>query len=426
MFENRAYWARALPVLILGIFLMYFYSGLQNDHLNVLKDYYMKLGWSATAATNPVTLGAFAVVLVYFLFGTLMLKYSVTRVLVPMVVILGISCIGLGLSGTNLLLYSIFLFLIRLFVAPLQMGAYMLCTNWFIKLRGRALGLITIGCPLFTATAVAGMTYTTNNFGIMATYVGVGLLVLVLALLVAVFIKSSPEECDLYPDGADCEVETSTGEILSIPFRELAGNTGFWLLIVSFGILQFCIVGIMAFYTTRLAAVGTDPVIYMTWLSVAALLGLPISLILGYIDDKFGTVIATMALCVTFLVGIISLLIMTANDISLIIIAALGIAGMTGGTPNLHPSITAYVFGRDRYQAANRWIMAIQGIPMAIAIFFMAIILDKTGSLDLAYKIMIWLVGIAIVCLIMIGKKPDYDRSNQQEACRPDVASANG
>jgi MFS family permease len=348
-------------------------------------------------------------VVAYFVIGTLLIKYGVVKVLVPSIVILGLACIGIAVSGTNLLLYSISLFLVRLFVAPLQMSAYMLCTNWFVKFRGRALGLITIGAPLFTASGIAGMSYITNNYGLSTTYIGIGMVVLTLALFTALFIKSTPEEHGLFPDGSDSQIETSTGEINSIPFRELARNSGFWLLIVSFGILQFVIVAIMAFYTDRMSAVGTDPVIYFTWLSVAALMGLPISLLLGYIDDRFGTVVATVTLCLTFLVAIISLLFMTANNGALIAIAAIGIAGMTGGTPNLHPSITVYVFGRDSYQAANRWIMAIQSIPMALAITFMAVIVDTTGSLDLAYKIMLILVAISIICLLIIGRKPDYD-----------------
>jgi MFS family permease len=363
--------------------------------------------------TNPVAVAGFVIVAAYFAIGTLLIKYGVVKVLIPSIVILGLACIGIAISGTNLLLYSISLFLVRLFVTPLQMSAFMLCTNWFIKYRGRALGLITIGAPLFTATGIAGMAYITNRFGLFATYTGVGVIILALALFTALVIKSRPEECGLYSDGSDCEVETSAGAIKTIPFGELARNSGFWLLIISFGILQFVIVAIMAFYTDRMTAVGTDPVIYFVWLSVAAIMGLPISLLLGYIDDKFGTVIAAITLCVTFLVAIISLLLMTANNIPLIAIAAIGIAGMTGGTPNLHPSITVYVFGRDQYQAANRWIMAIQSIPMALAITFMALIMDQTGSLDLAYEIMLWLVAISVICLIIIGRKPDYDHGRK-------------
>ena len=202
------------------------------------------------------------------------------------------------------------------------------------------------------------------------------------------------------------------GEIQSIPFKELASNSGSWLLIISFGILQACIVGAIAFYIPRLAAVGTEQSVYLFWLSAAAVMGLPISLILGMIDDKFGTVIASIVLCALFVLAFVSLLMMTANNVPLIILAALGLAGMMGGTPNLHPSITTYVFGKDRYQAANRWIMSIQGLMMAGAIYFMSYIQDVTGSLDLAYKIMLWLIGIAVVCLIIIGRKPDFDRQS--------------
>jgi MFS family permease len=396
--------------LILGIFLMYFYSGLQNDHVAAITPYFLELGWKATTITDPATVGTFVVAFVYFLIGTLMLKYGVTKVLVPSIVLLGLACAGFSMAGDSFLMYTIFLFFIRLFVAPLQMGAYMLCTNWFVNLRGRALGLITIGCPLFTATGIPGIRIGVTKAGFAPTYIIISVLVFILAVLVTLFVKSSPEDCGLYPDGSDREIETSSGEIKSIPLREVFANIDSWLLTISFGILQFCIVAVIAFYPQRLIMVGTKESIYLTWLAIAAVAGTPISFILGMIDDKFGTVIASLALCITFFIGLISLLVMTANNIPLLFLAAMGIAGMTGGTPNLHPSITTYVWGRDRYQAANRWIMAIQAFMMALALRFMAMILDITGSLDLAYKIMLWLVGIAIVCLAIIGRKPDYDR----------------
>lgn len=418
MFENRAYWKRALPVWILGVFLMYFYSGLQNDHLNVLTTYYTNLGWSALSITNPVTYATIVVIFATILVGTLMIRFNVTKVLIPAIVLLALSCVGLAFSGMNKVMFSVFLFLIRLLVLVLQMGAYMLCTNWFVKLRGRALGIITIGCPLFTATGIASLSWGVNNFGLTHTYVGVGLVVLLLGILVAVFIKSSPEDVGQYPDGSDCEIASSSGEIQSIPLSEVLSNAGSWWLIISFGILQFCIVAMMAFYVPRLDWTGTDPTIYYFWLAVAAILGMPISFILGVIDDKFGTVIASIVLSLTFLMALFALLFMEKNSTPLIITAAIGLAGVTGGTPNLHPSITTYVWGRDKYQAANRWIMAIQAIMMAGALPFMSYIMDShQGNLDLAYKIMVGLVIIAIISLLIIGRKPDYDRGTASQEC---------
>lgn len=415
MFQNPAFSRRAIPILILGIFMMYFYSGLQNDHLNVLTSYYQNLGWSATTITNPVTFAGFVVILATALIGTLLIKYGVTKVVVPSTVILGLATIGLAFSGTNLLLYSISLFLVRLLVVPLQMGAFQLCTNWFVDFRGRALGLITIGNPLCTATLIALLTAGVANLGFTTTYTIVGMVVLVLALLIGIFIKSTPEECGLYPDGASFPPHTAE-ETRTMTLKEVFANTGSYLLIISFGFLQFCIVAIMAFFLPRMNMVGTDITITLTWLSIAAVCAMPVSYILGWIDDKFGTVTACLVLCVTYLVALVALLKMTANNIPLLALAAFGIAGVTGGTPNLHPSITAYVYGRKNYQAANRWIMAIQAVIMAFAIYFMSSILDATGSLDLAYEIMIGMVIVAAVALLLIGRKPDFDRGFPRRA----------
>ena len=416
MVSKRAYWSKAAPVLILGIFMMYFYAGLQNDHLNALTEYYRGLGWNVTTITNPVTWGAFVVIPATVLVGALMIRFGVVRIVAPSIVVLALASMGLAFSGTNLILYSISLFFVRLMVLPLQMGAFMLCTNWFVELRGRALGFITIGCPLFTATGIFGMTVGIGTYGFTATYTVVGGILVVLALLVGLFVKSTPEQCGLYPDGADSPPVTSTGEIQSLSFREVFLNRGSWLLIISFGLLQFCIVAIMAFYVPRLEAVGTEPKIYLLWLTISAFLGMPISIVLGIIDDKFGTVVASLVLCGLFVAAIVSLLVMTANNVPLIMLAAIGIAGITGGTPNLHPSITTYVWGRDKYQAANRWIMAIQAIMMAFSIYYMSAILDATGSLDLAYKIMLGFIAIAAVCLVIIGRKPDFDRGRADGA----------
>jgi K+-transporting ATPase A subunit len=55
--------------------------------------------------------------------------------------------------------------------------------------------------------------------------------------------------------------------------------------------------------------------------------------------------------------------------------------------------------------------MSIQAIILAFAIMFMATILDMTGSLDLAYQIMIGLMIVVVITVLMLGRTPDYDRA---------------
>ncbi len=412
MDKNPAFRKKSFPVLFFGILMMYFFSGLQTDHLNVLTPYYTKLGWSATAITNPVTFACFVVIPATLLVGTLFLRYGVIKVVVPSTFIVGISVMALAFSGENQLAYDVSLFSVRLFILPLQMGGFMLCTNWFIKARGRALGLVTLGSPLCTASFIFFLTKGVSSLGFGKTYCLVGSSVLLLALGIGLFVKSSPEELGLNPDGAlDCQITCAVAVNSKMSCKEVLGHKEAWFLIVSYGFLQFCISGIMSFYVVRLNMTGTAPSLYFFWLSIAAILGIPVSILFGFLDDTFGTIIASLVLCCTFFLSLTGLLLMGPNNKLLLIATAIGIAGVTGGTPTLHPSITSYVYGRARYQAANRWIMTIQAGIMAFAIFFMASILDATGSLVFAYKIMIGLVLIAMICLIIIGRKPDYDRS---------------
>jgi MFS transporter, OFA family, oxalate/formate antiporter len=411
MEKNASFQKRSIPMLILGVFLMYFYSGLQADHLNVLTPYYQKLGWLATTITNPVTWAGFVVIPATLLVGTLLLKFGIPKVVVPSAVIVGISTICLAFSGQNVVAYSISLFCMRLFILPFQMGTFMLCTNWFIKSRGRALGMVVTGSPLCTATFIALLTIGVNGIGLPKTYLITGIIILVLAALVAATIRTSPEDVGLYPDGASDAPEHEAVEP-GMSFKEVFSNGDAWLLVFSLGLLQFCITSIMPFFVVRMNMTGSTPALFLAFLSAAAIGGLFASNFFGFLDDKIGTVKACLALCAAYLLAIFGLLFMGKNTIPALIVAAVGIAGITGGTGTLHPSITAYVYGRKKYQAANRWIMTVQAVIMAFGIYFMSTILDKTGSLNLAYKIMVVLVVIAVICLLFIGRKPDFDRQN--------------
>jgi Na+/melibiose symporter-like transporter len=188
------------------------------------------------------------------------------------------------------------------------------------------------------------------------------------------------------------------------------------MLVFSLGLYQFVICCIMPFFVVRMNMTGSTPPLFLAFLSAAAIGGIFSSNFFGFLDDKFGTVKASLALGVAYLCAICGLLFMTKDNIPLLVVTAIGIAGMSGGTGTLHPSITTYVYGRKLYQAANRWIMTVQSIIMAFAIYFMSAIMDKTGSLALAYEIMIILIVIAFVCLFVIGRKPDYDRSRAEQS----------
>ncbi len=411
MFNNNpAFRKKALPMLIICVFLFYFYCGLYNDQLNVLTPYFLAKGWSSSSVTLPFTIGSYVVIVLYPLMGIWMAKFGIKKILLPCMVIIAITMALMGVVSENPTLYLIDLTIFRIATCGMHASAFLYCSNWFIYGRGRALGIVTAGAPLATATLIRMLTYGTNTVGIQTTYIVVAIAILVLAAVIGFALKDKPEAYSLLPDGKDSIPDEQEGEE-NMTIKQVLSDKMAWPTIISYGLLGFMIVGVMAFYTVRMDMSGTSPGIYLTWLSIAALLGIPMSYLLGWIDDKIGTTKATILLCIFgYILPIICLIVMPANNIGVIALCAFGMATMTGGEPTLQASMTAYVFGRKRYNGANRWMLSLQAIIMAFALPVVSGILDKTGSLQGAYILMLVFTVIAMVCTVIIGRRPDYDR----------------
>lgn len=426
MFKNKKFMKWSLPLLLLDVLYMFFYSGLQNDHINVITPYFLNKGWTATQINNPITVAGYAVIIFYLICGTAMIKFGPVKFMTPCIIVLGLATAGVGLSEgmDKYMLYFVCLFLVRMLVVPLQMGGFMLCSNWFIKYRGRALGLVTIGSPLFSIVGISTLTKMTNSMGIKTAYMLTGGIVLVMGILTMMLVKDTPESVGLYPDGSDTPA-TDENESEEISLKELLSGKQAWQLIISYGLLQFIIVAMMAFMIVRYTFVfgenGLGPV--YTWLAIGAALGIPMSYLLGWVDDKVGSIKASLLLCFLYLFAVIPLTIVKPDSsVALICTWAFGVACMTGGMPTMHPAITSYVYGRKKYQGANKWIMTIQAVIMAFAIPYMVYFIGAAtanGAPDYtkmtpAYVGMLVMVVIAFFTILSMWNIPDANLADRE------------
>jgi len=59
MAANKKFLNKAYIFSVLGVIMMFFYSGFQNDHLNILRPVALDVfGFNETAADMPVTIAA--------------------------------------------------------------------------------------------------------------------------------------------------------------------------------------------------------------------------------------------------------------------------------------------------------------------------------------------------------------------------------
>jgi MFS family permease len=460
MLKNKKFGRYAISFCILGIVFMFFYSGLQNDQINIIQTF---SAWNNTATQMPITVGNFVCIALTFVYGTCFIKYGVRKTLIPCIILSALGCVGIAAAGGlactsgievaaaatsevgNYTLYAISLFVIRCTCMCFQMSGFQLAASWFIRYRGRVLGIVTLGSPLFSVIGTSVMTsFIQKNLGgdYRPFYIGICVILVIIAVLTGVLLRDMPEDVGLYPDGTDTapkseanedEVHLTVGQVLSMPKS--------WMLICNFGAFQFVINACMSsmaawfisLYLNNADVVATGSMAgaveslgaatlwvgqAVNWLSVGAILGIPMSFIFGVIDDKVGTPVASMILGITEFLPVIGLASQAKTvaatgscNVPMLVLWGFGVACMTGGVPTMHPASMSFVFGRREYQSANRVIMAIQLVPSAFAATLTQWMIGKVGTG--AWVMVACVVAFGIITTIPMMKMKDANAEDR-------------
>ncbi|MFV0441582.1 MAG: MFS transporter [Lachnospirales bacterium] len=420
MFKNKAFARQAIIFMVLGVMYFFTFSGLQTDHMNILTPYLLEhRGWTDLQITNPATLASIIATFVYILAGTAFTKLGLKRVFIACLLIMGVSTAGIALAGDNYMMYAISLFTLRLFVVPMQFGAYSLCANWFIKYRGRVMGIITIGSPLFSIAGIGILTALVASLGLNA-YLVISVFLALLAFLTFFGPASKPEDMGLFPDGSETAPISEVDDIEEVSFKEFITDIKAWKIMAVFGTLQFIIICMMTYMAVRYISLSTPdqvPNLFVShalkWLSIGAACGIPMSFVLGWVDDKLGTIRAAIVLTFLYLFAVVPLMIMPVGGSEVLMaIWAFGVACMTGGMPTLDPCITSYVYGRKKSIAINKWRFAVQSIPSAFALTFMGYF-NQTGRLTMAYVVLLCLLIIPFVVLLSMRDMKDANEADR-------------
>lgn len=301
MFEKNAskeYKRFAFGIIVVGFFAMYFSSCLVTDALNILQPAFIaKFGWTYSDISLPITIGGYALIVISFLYSTIMIKNG-TRLFGT--ISFAATAIGTFLVGISYNLpdsaYMVFfagIFITKLATYGIQMLCFQLCATWFNKSRGRVLGIVTIAAPLNSATSTTLLTLGQNALGFQFTYFIVGAILVAATVLTFIFAVTTPEEkgltVDGLLDGVKKEENTVTRQKPRLTMKDILTNPNTWRLTITFGIFSGTIGPVMGFFISRMNEVNVATPTALTILTFASLLGIVLSYVYGWIDDKVGT-----------------------------------------------------------------------------------------------------------------------------------------
>jgi len=293
--------------------------------------------------------------------------------------------------------------------------------KWFIRKRGRAMGIAAIGVSISGVVFVPLVHRFISNYGWRTTLVVLGIMIWGLTFVpVALFVRRRPEDMGLMPDGDVPEVietekndsgiadKVSTEEEIWT-LKEALRTKALWMLLIGFNITGLAISGIFIHFFPYIETKGfsTDTAASaLTTLAVCcAIVKIPWGLITERIHVRY-CITACYSGCAMSLIILLS-----SNSVLFIFLFAIAYGITLGGDIVVRELVWANYYGRTFLGTIRGVIMPANLISMAGGPLFAAWLRDITGDYQVPYTVFL-IASIVGTVFIFLAKPPGKTKVN--------------
>jgi MFS family permease len=284
--------------------------------------------------------------------------------------------------------------------------------RWFVRKRGRALGVATAGISAGGIVVAPASSYLIEQVGWRHAYdiLAASVIVLVLPPVLA-FMRRDPADMGLLPDGEVMPSATDRAEHLALIDRELARSVppgaamrtaSFWLLAAAFGLTMTGLSAVLLNQVAILVDRGM-PATHASWvLGATAAMGVVGKLGFGALLDRYDQRRVAAGCFVLQAAGVVLLWQTDGAPALACYVILYGYA--MGGNATLQASLVAETFGRLHYGAIFGRLMPFVTLTQAVGIPLMGGLRDWTGGWDvgLAGVVASSLIGVWLVLRVRL------------------------
>ena len=367
------------------------------------------LGWSRTLIAGAASFGGLAASGASPIVGWLIDRYGARLVLAVSVFILGLSTISLAWATVPIAFYLAYGIGRVIFSSPVQIGASVVATRWFVRMRGRASGILflshsfgMIAFPLIASIVI-------DRRGWPEAWIVLGLIVWAVALLPStLLIAERPEDVGLKPDGDEVEEEqeVSSGPVVEEPGWTLNAamrTPALWILAAGTGLLFLMQAGINTHLAAFLRDEGLSPVFAGVGVGLnAAFLGLG-SLAWGWIVERVPARHVLSMVAAVMTVG--ALLFMTASSTTQALLYSAFFGFGLGGMLSVPPVAYADYFGRRSLGTIRGVAEPLTSGGQAVGAVAAGAVFDLTGSYQIAF-VAFAILGALTMLMVQLARPP--------------------
>ncbi len=399
-------------IVLVCFFSDFFMAGVATHSFSfILKPMSQELGWTRTMIVAGASLRTAIAALSGLIVGPLLDRYGPRPLIVAGALIAGAGIIAL--SRVSEIWQFYLLYGLTEGTGLTAMGglvAITAVTKWFIRKRGRATAIVAAGLPVGGAVLGPITLYIIQHFGWRAAWLTLGLLICIVMIpMAALFLRRTPEDMGLLPDGEEIPPEQGAKEdsiaraaskLEEVWTLKAALRTPtLWLVIFAFILSGTALSAGMLHQTAYISDKGFPPAVMATNMVVWGLSAAVGSLFWGFLAERIPPRYCTAA---GFFIGAGGLVILiTAQNLQMVLIYAVVWGVAAGVSAPLQAIILANYYGRTFIGTIRGVVNPLHLISTAGGPLFAAYIYDTTKSYDLAFTIfsVCYLLGAFMILL---------------------------
>ena len=390
------------------------------------------LGWSRTLLAGSASAGGIAAMFAAPISGYLIDRYGPRAVLLGAVLLLGFTTMAIGWWITPLSFYVLFGIGRVIFAAPVQIGTGTVVSQWFVRRRGRANGILgsshSVGMglmPFFAQILI-------NTVGWREAWFWLGISVWVIALAPLLLLMiSKPEDVGMLPDGdgdvgepesnsGDTGQERASVEIEGWTLGGAMRTPTLWAIGLTGGLLFFVHASVNIHQAAFLRDQGINATVAaaaLTSLAAGSAIG---AIFWGVVAEKFPVKVAYAA--VALFMGVVALLFLAVDNTLLAFVVATLFGFGLGGLLVVPSVIVADYFGRRSLGAVRGFVEPWVGGGQAAGALGAGLIYDVTGDYRAVFPMLTAFAILAAAVILFTpspGKPPAPVADNDLAAREP-------
>jgi sugar phosphate permease len=398
MSEPSSLQPRQAQVAITSFVALFSIVGLALYGLPFYYDFMVReFGWSRTQVTSGNALSKLLVGPLFgFMAGWVVDRFGPRRLMMSGIVMAGVALIGLAHMTSLWMFYAFYLLNALGYVCGGPLPNQVLLSRWFDKARGKAMGFAYLGIGIGGYLVLFLSPRLVNAFGWRGALQVLGILIILLALPLAYFVRDEPDSGGATPGAGSPKAVVPMGGI----FR----NPAFYLLALG----SMCSIGAVGgtnqhlklFLSLDLQFSQTSAASIASTVLACSIAG---RLLMGWLADRIPRK-HVMILIYTLIAGSIPLLFFADTPAALYAFAVIFGIGL-GGEYMIIPLMAAELFGVRVLGRLMGVILTADGVAEATFPMLVGYLRDTTGSYRTGFVVLIALALAGTLAIAFLPRR---------------------